>query len=87
MKAILLASGLSSRMAPLGDKHRMSYLGKPLLIHVAENAAKGGVSQFVVVANEDNKVALEELCNEDNVLKCSSVEVQKGHGQDKGVKA
>lgn len=85
MKAILLASGLSSRMYPLSDKNLLSLAGKPLLLNIAENAQKGGVSDFIIVASQDNHVAIKAICGAHPVLQHCVVEVQEGHGQDRGV--
>ncbi len=55
MKTIFLASGRSSRMEPLGDKNLLEFCGKPLLLHLLENAKRGGAKNFVVVVNKENK--------------------------------
>lgn len=58
MKTIVIAAGRSSRMNPLPDKNLLNFMGKPLLIHLLENLQKGGLENFIVVANESNKAEI-----------------------------
>lgn len=64
MKTIFLASGQSSRMSPLSDKTLLSFCGKPLLIHLLQKAKTAGLENFVIVGNELNKEAIENILKE-----------------------
>jgi bifunctional UDP-N-acetylglucosamine pyrophosphorylase/glucosamine-1-phosphate N-acetyltransferase len=61
MKTIMIAAGKSSRMNPLSDKNLLNFMGKPLILHLLENLKKGGLGEFIIVANEFNK---EEISRE-----------------------
>jgi dTDP-glucose pyrophosphorylase len=61
MKTIFLASGRSSRMEPLDDKNLLEFGGKPLILHLLENAKRGGAKNFIVVTNKDNKKEIATL--------------------------
>jgi bifunctional UDP-N-acetylglucosamine pyrophosphorylase/glucosamine-1-phosphate N-acetyltransferase len=55
MKTIFLAAGKSSRMEPLSDKNFLEFCGEPFLIKLLKNAQEGGLKNFIVVANKENK--------------------------------
>lgn len=42
-------------MAPLGDKNLLKFCGEPLVLKLLKNAKKGGLKNFIVVANKYNK--------------------------------
>ncbi len=58
MKTIVLASGTSSRMAPLTDKMSIPFLGQTIFAHLLGKAHQGGASHFLVVGNPDNEADL-----------------------------
>ncbi len=64
MKTIFLAAGKSSRMDPLGDKNFFDFCGEPLVVHLLKNAKKGGLRNFIVVANSGNKTLMERVLKE-----------------------
>ncbi len=55
MKTIFLAAGKSSRMEPISDKNFLEFCGEPLLIKLLKNAQQGGLENFIVVANKENR--------------------------------
>lgn len=61
MKTIFLAAGKSTRLDPLTDKNLLPFCGKPLVIQLLENAQKGGLGDFIIVVNEENKKSIENL--------------------------
>jgi bifunctional UDP-N-acetylglucosamine pyrophosphorylase/glucosamine-1-phosphate N-acetyltransferase len=61
MKTIFLAAGKSTRIAPLSDKNLLEFCGVPLLIQLLKNAQKGGLENFVIVANNENQEVIIEL--------------------------
>ncbi len=67
MKALFLASGKSSRMKPFSEKNFLKFFGEPLCLHLLRNAMKGGVTEFVVVSNGENKEKLEALIQKENI--------------------
>ncbi len=42
-------------MEPLGDKNLLEFCGEPLVLKLLKNAKKGGLKNFIVVTNKDNK--------------------------------
>ena len=60
--ALLLCSGTSSRMKPLGDKFLFEYLGKTILEHQIEMLLGAGIKKIFFVGNEKNLITIEELC-------------------------
>ncbi len=77
MKTIFLASGKSSRCAPLSDKNFLEFCGKPLILHLLENARAGGLGNFVIVSNGDNLEAIKEVCTNVDFLKNVEIVVQE----------
>ncbi len=59
MKTIFLAAGKSSRMEPLSDKNFLEFCGEPLLIKLLKNAENGGLKNFIIVANKENREKIE----------------------------
>jgi bifunctional UDP-N-acetylglucosamine pyrophosphorylase/glucosamine-1-phosphate N-acetyltransferase len=59
MKTIFLASGRSSRMAPLSDKSLFNFCGTPLFIRLLKNAQSSGLENFIIITNQDNKSDIE----------------------------
>ncbi|NCP66785.1 NTP transferase domain-containing protein [bacterium] len=76
MKTIFLAAGSSSRMEPISDKNFLEFLGKPLMLHLLENAAKAGCTNFIIVTNPDNLKAVKELCKNHDFLSPAQVTIQ-----------
>ena len=61
MKTIFLAAGKSTRLSPLSDKNLLEFYGEPLVIQLLKNAQKGGLENFVIVANNENQEIIIEL--------------------------
>lgn len=61
MKTIFLAAGRSTRLHPLRDKNILSFCGEPLIIKLLKNAKSGGLENFIIVANTENKPIIETL--------------------------
>ena len=61
MKTIIIAAGRSTRMHPLPDKNLLKFCGKPLLFHLLKNLKEGGLTDFIIVANEFNQEAIAKL--------------------------
>lgn len=89
MKTILLAAGSSSRMSPIGDKNFLSFSGKPLMLHLLENAQAAGSNDFIIVANAENQAQVELLCANHDFLKDAVIVVQTdlNEGMAGGVRA
>jgi NDP-sugar pyrophosphorylase family protein len=66
MKTIILAAGRSSRMFPIKDKNLLSFCGKPMLIHIIENCERGGLKDFIIVTNKNNKNNIAAIMQEFN---------------------
>lgn len=66
MKTIFLAAGKSNRVKPLGDKNLLEFSGKPLLLHLLENAKEGGLENFVIVCNTENKDSIANILQKEN---------------------
>ena len=64
MKTIFLAAGKSSRMEPISDKNFLEFCGEPLLIKLLKNAQQGGLENFIVVANKENKEKIANILQE-----------------------
>lgn len=64
MKTIFLAAGKSSRLAPLEDKNLLTFCGKPFLIHQLYNAYAGGLRNFIIVCNAENKETIARLLSD-----------------------
>lgn len=55
MKVVLLCGGVGRRMSPLSeDKFLLRFLGKTLLQYQIEQAAKAGLTEFVIIGNPSN---------------------------------
>ncbi len=76
MKTIFLASGKSSRCAPLSDKNFLEFCGKPLMLHLLENARAGGLQNFVIVSNGENLDQIKEVCADIDFLHNVEIVVQ-----------
>lgn len=89
MKTIFLAAGSSSRMEPIGDKNFLEFLGKPLMLHLLENAAKAGETDFILVTNSDNDSQVKALCQQNDFLKTAQVtrQARLGEGMAGGILA
>ncbi len=48
-------------MHPLPDKNLLKFCGKPLLFHLLKNLKEGGLTDFIIVANEFNQEAIAKL--------------------------
>ena len=75
-KTIFLAAGRSSRMKPLSDKNFLDFCGEPLILRLLKNAQKGGLKNFVIVGNEDNKDKIKEICSHNEFLQNAVVTIQ-----------
>ncbi|HPO05536.1 MAG TPA: sugar phosphate nucleotidyltransferase [Candidatus Gracilibacteria bacterium] len=62
MQAVLLCAGKSTRIAPLVDKVLLKIAGKTVLEHQIENLTKIGLRDFVIVANAENLLTIQNLC-------------------------
>jgi bifunctional UDP-N-acetylglucosamine pyrophosphorylase/glucosamine-1-phosphate N-acetyltransferase len=59
MKIVLMCGGIGKRMAPTTiDKALLKYAGKPLIVHQINTAKEAGLSQFVIIANQENTADL-----------------------------
>lgn len=85
MKTIFLASGKSSRMDPLSDKTLFLFCGKPLLIHLLENAQKGGLDNFIVVTNTENKSSIEQALKKYNINAKTTIQPNLEDGMAGGI--
>ncbi|MCF7906166.1 NTP transferase domain-containing protein [Candidatus Gracilibacteria bacterium] len=81
MKTIFLASGRSTRMEPLGDKNLLEFCGKPLILHLLENAKKGGAKNFIVVVNKNNKKEIATLLQKAKI----ATEIKEQRNLDEGM--
>jgi len=80
MKVLFLAGGKSVRMWPLSwDKNLIPFCGQPLIIHTLSLAKKMGLSDFVIVGNEQNRKSLAELVRRSDLK--AKVVLQKKPGQ------
>ncbi len=66
MKTVFLVAGQSSRVMPLSDKNLLEFGGEPLLIKLLKNAERGGLRNFVVVANKYNKNFVKSVLQKHN---------------------
>ena len=64
MKAILLAAGQSTRLAPIRDKVLLKFCGKTLLEHQIERLLSANIDKFVVVGNKYNLQKIQDICNQ-----------------------
>lgn len=89
MKTILLAAGRSSRMSPIGDKNLLSFCGKPLMLHLLENAQTAGSDDFIIVTNQENQSRIEAFCAGHDFLEKAVVVVQDNlsEGMAGGIRA
>jgi len=62
VKAIVLASGQSLRVRPLGDKSLQYFLGKSLLRRHLDLLAQVGIGQVVIVTNPENDERIRDEC-------------------------
>ncbi len=76
MKTIFLASGKSSRCAPLSDKNFLEFCGKPLMLHLLENARAGGLENFIIVSNGENLDQIKTVCANIDFLQNVEIVVQ-----------
>lgn len=58
---LLLAGGDSSRFWPLGDKHFLPFLGRPLIYHSLGQLYRWGFRDFIIIANIDNKKSFDNV--------------------------
>jgi CTP:molybdopterin cytidylyltransferase MocA len=77
MKTIVLASGKSSRCAPIPDKNFLYFRDRPLLAHLLLRAERGGLGDFIIVSNGENQAAIDQLCRSINLSHPPSVVVQE----------
>ncbi len=61
MKVLLLAAGISKRMAPIGDKNFLNFLGKPLIWHQLKFLEKNGAKEVMIVGSETSLEKLGEV--------------------------
>lgn len=61
---LILAGGNSDRFWPLGDKHALSFLGKPLAYHALSQLSKFGFKNIVIVTNKQNEFLFKKLKKE-----------------------
>ncbi len=61
MKVLLLAAGISKRMAPIGDKNFLNFLGKPLIWHQLKFLEKNGAKEVMIVGSETSLEKLAEV--------------------------
>ena len=66
MKTIFLAAGNSSRLFPISSKNFLEFCGEPLFLRLLRNAQEGGLSDFVVVAQNNNASEYEKILKENN---------------------
>lgn len=60
--ALLLCSGTSSRMQPLGDKFLFEYLGKTILEHQIQMLQEAGIQKIFFVGNKYNLLKIKNIC-------------------------
>lgn len=77
MKTIFLASGKSSRCAPLSDKNFLEFCGEPLILKLLKNAQQAGLKNFVIVSNGENLEAIQAVCNGVDFLHNVEIVVQQ----------
>jgi NDP-sugar pyrophosphorylase family protein len=89
MKTIFLASGKSSRCAPLGDKNLLEFCGEPLLLKLLKNAHQGGLENFIIVSNGENDDSIAQLLTQEKFLKNTLITPQKNldEGMAGGIQA
>ncbi|PIQ77390.1 hypothetical protein COV82_04745 [Candidatus Peregrinibacteria bacterium CG11_big_fil_rev_8_21_14_0_20_46_8] len=63
-KALLLAAGRSTRMAPIDDKNALRLLGKPLIQYQLEALTKVGYTDIALVGGKHNLDFLREVAHE-----------------------
>ncbi|HET9946674.1 MAG TPA: sugar phosphate nucleotidyltransferase, partial [Patescibacteria group bacterium] len=59
MQAVLLAAGRSSRFVPFTDvshKSMIGLCGKPILAHTISSLKKVGITDIVIVVNEESDI-------------------------------
>ena len=61
MKTIFLAAGRSSRMNPIEDKNLLEFCGEPLILKLLKNAKIGGLKNFIVVCNKNNRNTIAKI--------------------------
>jgi NDP-sugar pyrophosphorylase family protein len=64
IRAILLAGGDSTRLWPVQDKHFLSILGKPLIIHSVSQLIKTGIEDIVIIVPKGKKEKFEYILTE-----------------------
>lgn len=85
MKTIFLAAGSSSRMAPISDKNFLEFCGEPLLIKLLKNAKKGGLKNFIIVANKENKDIIANVLQNFNFIADIVIQENQKEGMAGGV--
>ncbi len=75
-KTIFLAAGTSSRMNPISDKNFLEFCGKPLILHLLENAHKGGLKNFIIVGSDNNVEQIKTLCSQHDFLHNAVITIQ-----------
>lgn len=80
MKVLVLAAGISKRMAPIGDKNFLNFLGKPLIWHQLNFLERNGAKEVRVVGSETNLARIEEIGREFamEVSVCQQVDLRLG---------
>ena len=59
--ALILAGGDSSRFWPLGDKHFIKFFDKPLIYYSIAQLIKFGITNIIIVVNQENVTKYESL--------------------------
>ncbi|MCF7812195.1 NTP transferase domain-containing protein [Candidatus Gracilibacteria bacterium] len=85
MKTIFLASGRSSRMEPLGDKNLLEFCGVPFVLHLLQNAQKGGLKNFIVVTNGENTEEIKNILQKEGFPAQIAIQENLDEGQAGGV--
>ncbi len=86
MKTIFLAAGQSSRTEPISNKNFLEFCGEPLFIKLLKNAKKGGLSDFILVAQESNATKYKKLLNHFKFTAEVVIQKRLEEGQAGGVK-
>ncbi len=64
MRAVLLASGQSSRFAPLENKMALPFCGQPLMAWQVQQLLNHGFDELFVIYGQHNEVELREIASE-----------------------
>lgn len=87
MKTIFLAAGKSNRVKPLADKNLLKFCGKPLILQLLLNAQIGGLQDFIIVCNSENKDTIKTLLQTHNFSAKITVQKNLEEGMAGGVLA